>query len=125
MRGEVLPIINFAKCLFQETDSGPNTTALKSQKVIVVKVYRELVGIIVDNIYDIVELTEDNFDEIPTAIETKVSANIIEKIAHYQDKIIKVLDIKDILSEKLLFANEPSEPVEIVHQPKLLKKPSN
>jgi chemotaxis protein CheC len=101
LRGEALPIINFAKCLFPQRTQESSEKQIGSYKVIVVRLQKEIIGIIVDNIRDIIELTDEAFDNIPNAIETKIPVDCIEKVAFIYEMLIKVLDIEKVFSESL------------------------
>ena len=50
-----------------------------SRKVIVLKISQDVIGILVDNINDIIELTDDNFENIPALIQNENSDRVYRK----------------------------------------------
>ena len=105
LRGEVLLILDLAQGLF------PGRINLvkqgkSSRKVIVLKISQDVIGILVDNINDIIELTDDNFRIFLRRFRTKIPIEFIERIAQAKDRIIKILNIKQIISENLIFPSK-------------------
>ncbi len=105
LRGEVLLILDLAQGLFPGRINLVKQGEL-SRKVIVLKISQDVIGILVDNINDIIELTDDNFENIPALIQTKIPIEFIERIAQAKDRIIKILNIKQIISENLIFPSK-------------------
>jgi chemotaxis protein CheC len=99
LRGEIVPILNLNYCIFNTTNLD-KTVNQSEKRVVVFNYLQGIFGFIVDEIHDIVELEEDHFNDIPTAIESKIPLDFIEKIASINNKIIKIISIGSIFRAK-------------------------
>jgi chemotaxis protein CheY-P-specific phosphatase CheC/chemotaxis signal transduction protein len=110
LRGEIIPIVNFAKLLFG-VSARIELTGKNVYHTVILHLNNETLGIIVDDIEDISVILPDQFKNLPSAIKTKVPLTYIENIANIDGIIVKVLDIMKIIAEKSLM--QTSEAVQV------------
>lgn len=98
LRREVLPIMDFKYCIFEDAQrSILNDESVK--KVIVIQSAQEMFGILVDEIHDIIELQDEDFENIPSAVESSIPMEYLNDIARYEDRLIKIINLRKIISD--------------------------
>lgn len=100
LRNELLPIINFRKILFDNLSEELNILPDKSKRVIVLKSDKDFFGLEVDEINDILDFEDSHFKNIPSAIETKIAVEYIDKIALINNNLVKILDLGEIIKSE-------------------------
>lgn len=90
----VIPVINLHK-KFMFT----NAIDTESQKIIVVKKNIGKFGVIVDDVYEVLTINEENIDK-SDAIHSIISKKYIKGIIRKDEKLIILLDLNSILLEK-------------------------
>ncbi|MHA1672898.1 MAG: chemotaxis protein CheC [Promethearchaeota archaeon] len=96
LRNEIIPIINFSFCIFGA--SNKERKEEKTQlKVVILTLYNEVFGILVDVIEDIIKLSEEHYKQVPSSMATKVPLKYIENIAQINEKSIIVFDLKNLM----------------------------
>jgi len=103
LRGNILPILNFSKFIFPGVKQDGMAGIAQSNNVytaLVLKFNKDTYGMIVDDIKKIVEFSDENYDSIPTDIETKIELPLIENIANVGGSLIKCINLEKILQEK-------------------------
>ena len=93
LRGQVIAVINLNKRFLLEEQ--PETS---SQHIIVVDLEENPTGMIVDEVVDVLRVTEGNIDKTPSLIETNIDDEYIEGIIRVEDRLIILLDLFKILS---------------------------
>lgn len=94
LRGKVIPIINLNK-RFHLGNTPPD----KNTKIIITNINDQQVGFIVDNVSEIVRLSDENIESPPELIK-KWSKKYIKYVAKFKEKLINVLDLKSILTDE-------------------------
>jgi purine-binding chemotaxis protein CheW len=96
LRGKVIPIINLRKKFNMESTEDTEQTC-----IIIVDVMQEnvsfLMGIIVDSVSEVLDISEDSIEETPT-FGTSVSTVFIKGLAKTKDGIKILLNIKEVLT---------------------------
>lgn len=92
LRGKVIPVISL-RLKFGMPESEPT----ESSCIIVVEFERELVGILVDTISEVVDITREEFDEMLFQ-DQEINKRFIRGIGKINGKIKILLDITAILS---------------------------
>jgi len=94
LRGKVLPVIDLRKRFglpAQETD--------KNSRIIVVSVDQIEVGMIVDEVSEVLTVPEGAVESAP-AIATTVDSSFIKGIAKIEERLVILLDLTQVLSTK-------------------------
>lgn len=93
LRGQIAAIVDLAKRLgFEPAPRGEAT------RIIVVEIGNNLVGMIVDSVSEVLKISSDNIDEVPTLIETEVPEHYIRGVGKLPDKLLILLDLDKVLS---------------------------
>lgn len=98
-RGTVVPVINGRKKFFVESSKNKDG---RSDKAIVVNFENRKVAILVDEVKEVLTLSQDTLEEPPSEI-SNVSNKYISAIANMEGRMIIILDADRILSEKESF----------------------
>lgn len=94
LRGEIVPVMSLRLKLGLEPDVFDNKT-----RIIIIKIDNVTVGVIVDEVKEVVNLTEDCIEK--TAYDSNdEKANYISSIGKSNGELISLLDVNSVLSEK-------------------------
>jgi len=87
LRGQVIPIINLKKVLGYYDDSD-----LNDKKIILVETDSEVVGFIVDDVSDVVSLSEEQIESVPSVISSH-RGHYLRGIAKKDERLFLVFDL--------------------------------
>ena len=94
LRGTIVPIINLRmKFRLEQIDFTPFTV------IVVVVVNERVMGMIVDSVSDVLTMGPDEMKPAP-ALGTKVDTSFIDGIGTTADRLVTLLDIDRVLTEK-------------------------
>ncbi len=93
LRGMVLAVIDLSKRL----QLTPNPRSDKT-RIIVVEVGGNTVGMIVDEVNEVLRLSTDNIDEAPQIAESKISQAFITGVGKLDKRLLILIDLAVILS---------------------------
>lgn len=93
LRGQVLAVIDLAKRLGLSSQGRGETT-----RIIVVEVGENTVGMIVDSVSEVLRLSSDSVDEVPSLVDTEVPEHYIKGVGKLQDRLLVLLDLNKILT---------------------------
>ena len=102
LRGQIVPVINLENKLDLSSENN------KGQRIIVVEVNNSLVGIMVDDVKDVVGIAQDNIEEIKES-KGGINQEFMNGVFSYENYLIIIINIKDIL-----FADKEIEEVKNV-----------
>lgn len=91
LRGEVVPIVDLRKRF-----ELPYKEADKDSRAVVVKLDKKTIGLIVDNVDEVITLMPEEITLPPEEIKD-IDSKYVKGIGKKNDKIITILDIKEIL----------------------------
>jgi purine-binding chemotaxis protein CheW len=92
LRGNVIPIVDLRKRLnFEPIEYGRNT------RIVVVKIEDKIIGIIVDKVEEVTELSTDSI-EPPPAMLSGIGREYLKGVGKRGDEIIILLDVDRIFS---------------------------
>jgi len=94
LRGAVIPIFD----LKGRFDMG-ETNATEKHVVIIIAVGQRLVGILVDAVSDIIEVSQNDIKQAPQ-MEMKVDDKFVKGLISLDDKMVVVLDIHNLFDSK-------------------------
>jgi chemotaxis protein CheY-P-specific phosphatase CheC/chemotaxis signal transduction protein len=100
LRENIIPILNFNYCIFNKSDFADENQKSNHNKIIIIRTSIGEFGILVDWVDDIIELTTENFENLPTAVKTEIPINFIENMVSIKNRNVKILDLPVILSKK-------------------------
>ncbi len=93
LRGEILTLVNICQSLnLAKTDHE------QLHKAVVVEVDDIVVGIVVEEVYDVVDFPSNELKPIPIATNSDTTA-YLKGLANYQDKTLKVVDLPKLLAQ--------------------------
>jgi purine-binding chemotaxis protein CheW len=93
LRGQVLAVIDLSKRLgVSSKERGENT------RIIVVEVGENTVGMLVDSVSEVLRLSSECVEEVPSLVETEVPENYIRGVGKLKDRLLVLLDLNKILT---------------------------
>ncbi|MFW5787324.1 MAG: chemotaxis protein CheW [Halanaerobiales bacterium] len=96
LRGQIVPVIDLKKKLALEMETDKEKINREAKRIIIVQKEETLVGIMVDQIKEVLNIDVDNIQEI-TESERGISKEFIEGIFNTGDHLIIIIDINEIL----------------------------
>ncbi|MFH1453811.1 MAG: chemotaxis protein CheW [Armatimonadota bacterium] len=93
LRGQVIAVIDLSKQFeMAEIDELPKTA-----RIVVVEVHGETVGLIVDEVPEVITIPEDCIEGAPELIETEVKDHYIRGVAKIEERLLILVDLGEIL----------------------------
>jgi purine-binding chemotaxis protein CheW len=93
LRGHIVPIIDLRK-RFDLTQEE----AKPSDKILIVELDKNLVGMIVDNVSEVMRFYTDEIEKTPPMFSANIDSQYIQGVAKLNEKLIILLDIEKLLS---------------------------
>jgi len=93
LRGQVLAVIDLAKKL--NLKSNPRS---EKTRIIVVEVDNNTVGMIVDEVTEVLKLPSENVKETPEVIATQIKQEYLKGIGKLDDRLLILIDLAKVLS---------------------------
>ena len=93
LRGKIIPIIDGKKKFNLESNSG---MGVQDSRVIVLDVNSEIIGLIVDEVSEVIHLNTKDIEKSP--IETEDDSDFIMGVGKFQDKLLIILDPQKFLT---------------------------
>lgn len=108
LRGQVVAVIDLAKRLvISSKQRGDNT------RIIIVEIEGLTMGMIVDSVSEVLRLSSDQIEDVPSVIQTEVQEHYIYGVGKLKDRLLVLLDLKKVLT-----------PTEIQHVEKVVTSSS-
>jgi len=103
LRGRVLAVIDMARQLgFGRVDD-----AAKAARIIIVDVGSETVGLMVDEVPEVLRVAESEIEPPPEFIQSKVKKDYVKGVAKLDERLIILLDLTKVLaSEEVIEAGK-------------------
>lgn len=93
LRGRIVPIIDLRKRFDLEAKADQ-----ASSKILIVEIDRHLVGLIVDNVSEVMSFFADEIEKTPPVFSTNIGSQYIQGVAKLEERLIILLDVKKLLS---------------------------
>lgn len=93
LRGHIVPIIDLRKRF-----DLPPVPDLHQSKILIVEFNRNLVGMIVDNVSEVIRLFTDQIEKTPDVFAVNAGSQYIQGVAKLEERLIVLLDIERLLS---------------------------
>lgn len=94
LRGEVIPVMSLRRRMNLENDEFT-----PKSRIIILKFEQDLVGVVVDEVREVVNLTEDAIEKV-THNQKDEKASFINGVGKYDEQLISLFDIYAIIAEK-------------------------
>jgi len=94
LRGRIIVVIDLGK-KFNILSSEKN----EEYKVIVVELGDQVIGMMVDSVSEVLRIPGTSVDPAPDIIASGVSANYIQGVGKLDDRLLILLDLRNVLSE--------------------------
>lgn len=92
LRGHIIAVIDLRKRF------NIKTTEERPKRIIVCKAKRFIVGLLVDNVSEIVALSKEDIKPTPGVVLTQIQAGLLSGIAKIGERVIAVLNLENILT---------------------------
>jgi len=93
LRGQVLAVMDLAKRL--ELPSQPRS---EKTRIIIVEVENNIVGMIVDEVTEVLRLPMDKIEKTPQIIESEVEQKYIKGVGKLDNRLLILIDLANVLS---------------------------
>ena len=98
LRGQVIAVVDLAK----QFGLTPQVELPKSARIVVVEVSGETIGLIVDEVPEVLRVAEEAVEPTPEIIQTEVKRDYLRGLAKLGDRLILLLDLHKLLAPQKL-----------------------
>ena len=93
LRGQVLAVIDLAKRIGVASKERGELT-----RIVVVEVGENTVGMIVDSVSEVLRLSSEAVEDVPSLVDTEVPEHYIRGVGKLKDRLLVLLDLNKILT---------------------------
>ena len=93
LRGQILAVVDLATRLSLKGDARSEQT-----RIIVVEVEGNTVGMVVDEVTEVLRLSKENIDSTPELIASEVQHKYLEGVGKLDDRLLILIDLAKIFS---------------------------
>lgn len=97
LRGQVIAVVDLAK-QFGLAKNSTNQALAKTARIVVVQVGQETVGLIVDEVPEVLRIPEENIEPTPEMIQTEIKRDYIKGLGKLGERLIILLDLNKVLT---------------------------
>jgi len=94
LRGKVLAVVDLAKQFGLDKEKELPKTA----RIVVIEVRNITLGLIVDEVPEVIKISEEKIEPPPEIIQSEVNRDYIKGVAKLDERLIILLDLKNVLS---------------------------
>ena len=94
LRGQVIAVVDLAR----QFDLTPLPELPKSARIVVVEVGETTVGMIVDEVPEVLRIAEENIEPTPEIIQTRIKSDYIRGVGKLNERLIVMLDLSKVLA---------------------------
>jgi purine-binding chemotaxis protein CheW len=94
LRGKVLAVVDLAK----QFGLGEEKERPKSAKIMIVKIKEEIIGLIVDEVPEILRVSEKNIEPPPEIIQTQIKRDYIKGVVKIDQRLILLIDLDKVFT---------------------------
>lgn len=95
LRGVIIPVVDLRKRF-----ALPSAEKTKDTRIIVIELSNKLIGLIVDSVSEIISFQKSELESAPEILKTSIKRDYIKSIGKLKEKLIIILDIDLIFSDK-------------------------
>ena len=96
LRGQVIPVIDLARQFGLKAQAELPKTA----RIMVAEVNGETVGLIVDEVPEVLRVPEDEIEPTPEFVQSDVKQDYVKGVAKLGERLVIVLDLNKVLATK-------------------------
>jgi purine-binding chemotaxis protein CheW len=93
LRGQVLAVIDLSKRIGVTSKERGELT-----RIVVVEVGENTVGMIVDSVSEVLRLSSEAVEDVPSLVDTEVPEHYIRGVGKLKDRLLVLLDLNKILT---------------------------
>ncbi len=94
LRGQIIPVVDLAK----QFGLAPQEKLPESARIVVTEVKGQTVGMIVDEVPEVIKISEENIEPTPELIQTEIRKDYIKGVGKLENRLIVLLDLEKILA---------------------------
>jgi purine-binding chemotaxis protein CheW len=94
LRGQIIPVVDLAK----QFGLAPQEKLPESARIVVTEVKGQTVGMIVDEVSEVLKISEENIEPTPELIQTKIRKDYIKGVGKLENRLIVLLDLEKVLA---------------------------
>lgn len=95
LRGQIIAVMNLAKKFgLKEKEQS------EKMRIIVTEVKENTLGLIVDEVLEVLRIPENNIEPAPEMIQSNIDAEFIKGVGKIENRLIILLDVEKILSRE-------------------------
>ena len=94
LRGQIIPVVDLAK----QFGLAPLEKLPGSARIVVTEVKGQTVGMIVDEVPEVIKIPEENIEPTPELIQTKIRKDYIKGVGKLENRLIVLLDLEKVLA---------------------------
>ena len=95
LRGQIIGVMDLAKRFGMKSQAKT-----EKSRVVVVEIKENTVGLIVDEVPEVLRISEDQIDPTPSVIESQVHSEFIRGVGKMKDRLLIILAADKILSHE-------------------------
>ena len=96
LRGQITTIIDLRRKLGLPEKEASND---KQERVIVVEVGKNTVGMAVDAVSEVTYLTESDIDEVPAMVKENIRTEYLKGVGKLPNRLLILIDLKSVLQQ--------------------------
>ena len=106
LRGQITTIIDLRRKLgLAEKEAGDE----QQERIIVVEVNKNIVGMAVDAVTEVTYLSESDIDEVPAMVKENIGTEYLKGVGKLPDKLLILIDLKRVLNgEEMNVLQQPA-----------------
>jgi purine-binding chemotaxis protein CheW len=94
LRGQIVAVIDLARQFgLGQWDKDPD-----GARIMVTEVQEQTIGILVDNVLEVLKIPEENIEPAPELIRAKLGNDYIKGVGKLEDRLIIILDLEKVLA---------------------------
>ncbi len=94
LRGQVMAVIDLAK----QFGLAPQENLPESARIVVTEVNGQTVGMLVDEVPEVLKIPEENIEPTPELIQTEIRKDYIKGVGKLENRLIILLDLERVLA---------------------------
>jgi purine-binding chemotaxis protein CheW len=94
LRGQIIPVVDLAK----QFGLAPQEKLPESARIVVTEIKGQTVGMIVDEVPEVLKIPEENIEPTPELIQTKIRKDYIKGVGKLENRLIVLLDLEKVLA---------------------------
>jgi len=93
LRGQVIAVVELAR----QFGLAPEAERPKTARIVVIEIQDKTVGLIVDEVPEVLRISQDNIEPTPEIIETEVHRDYLRGVGKLEDRLVILLDLEKVL----------------------------